>query len=176
MDTKTRYQPLSHFILRTPVLPFDVLARWSEREGLENRRDTLRRLVDDPAVREALYVASPELDAQIAAWQRDPDNAANVGVERALVRYISRMASRSTPFGLFASVAVGKVGGEETRLEPAPRSSAQRHTRLDNDFLFALCSDLAKDPEVRAHLRYRPNQSLYTAAGRLRYAEARLAG
>jgi class I lanthipeptide synthase len=176
MDSKTRYQPLTHFVIRTPVLPFDVLAGWASQPDLESRRDVLRKLVDDPTVREALYVASPELDAQIAAWQREPDSAANIGVERALVRYISRMASRATPFGLFAAVSVGAVGGETTRLDPSPRSAAQRHTRLDNDFLFALCADLAKDPEARTQLRYRPNQSLYTAAGRLRYAEARLAG
>ena len=42
------------------------------------------------------------------------------------------------------------------------------------DYLFALCEDLARDPEVRAALTYRPNSSLYRAAGRLRYAEARL--
>jgi class I lanthipeptide synthase len=163
------HRPLSKFVLRTPVLPFHVLARWTGRE-------TLRQLVEDPTIREALYVASPELDAQIAAWQREPDSAQSSGVERALVRYVSRMASRCTPFGLFAAVSVGAVADDRTNLEVRTRAAATRHTRLDNDLLFALCSDLGRDKTVRRHLRYRPNQSLYAAAGRLRYAEARLAG
>src|SRR5690606_5515314 len=44
------------------------------------------------------------------------------------------------------------------------------------DYLFALCEDLARDAEVRRELLYKPNSSLYRAAGRLRYAEARLDG
>ena len=163
------YQPLSRFVLRTPTLPFDVLAGW------QGDRETLRALVENPAIREALYVASPELEGQIAAWIAEPETQAGVGVERALVRYISRMASRSTPFGLFASVAVGKVG-DKTDLAVAPRTEAERHTRLDNDFLFQLCTDVGRAADARESLRYRPNTSLYTAAGRMRYAEARLHG
>ncbi len=166
---------LSQFVLRTPSLPIDVLARWGAMSGIGERRALLRQLVADPIVREALFVASPELDAQIASWQQEPDTAANAGVERALVRYVSRMASRSTPFGLFASVAIGNLG-ERTRLTIPPRDQAWRHTRLDNDVLFALTSELARDAAAKQKLRYRPNTSLYSAAARLRYAEARLAG
>ncbi len=61
-----------------------------------------------------------------------------------------------------------------TRLTLAPRGSYGRHTRLDMDYLFALCEELERDPAMRRELRYRPNSSLYRAAGRLRYAEARL--
>ncbi len=169
------HKSLSQFVLRTPTLPIDVLARWGAMSGIGERRALLRQLVDDPVVREALFVASPELDAQIAAWQQEPDTAANAGVERALVRYVSRMASRSTPFGLFASVAIGDLA-ERTRLTIPPRDQAWRHTRLDNDVLFALTSELARDTTAKQRLRYRPNTSLYSAAARLRYAEARLAG
>jgi thiopeptide-type bacteriocin biosynthesis protein len=169
------YRSMPRFVLRTPTLPFDVLAAWGSCSDADARRDALRRLVDDPAVREALYLASPELDGQIAAWQREPETQSGVAVERALVRYISRMASRSTPFGLFASVSVGAIGGT-TKLELPARAEASRHTRLDNDLLFALCNDLARDAHARTQLRYRPNSSLYLAAARLRYAEARLAG
>ena len=42
------------------------------------------------------------------------------------------------------------------------------------DYLFALCEELERAPEMRRELRYRPNSSLYRAGGRLRYAEARL--
>ncbi len=169
MDKPAPHRPLSRFILRTPALPFETLSAWS------GGRVALARLVDDPAIREALYLASPELDAQIAAWQREPESQAGIAVERALVRYISRMAARSTPFGLFAAVSVGTAGAD-TQLAVPPRAATVRHTRLDNDLLFALCADLARDPAARAKLRFRINSSIYLAAARLRYAEARLVG
>ncbi len=164
------YQALPKVVIRTPVLPFDVLTRWA---GSPDRRATLRTLVEDPAIREALYVASPELEAQIDAWAAAP--AEHAAVERALVRYVTRMSARSTPFGLFSAVAVGDVGARSSLDLPA-RCAAHRHTRLDNDLLFALCADLVRDRGVRRHLRFRTTTSLYEAAGRLRYAEARLAG
>ncbi len=44
------------------------------------------------------------------------------------------------------------------------------------DYLFAFCEDSGRDPALRQELRFHPNTSLYRAAGRLRYAEARLQG
>ncbi|HEY6322075.1 MAG TPA: lantibiotic dehydratase [Thermoanaerobaculia bacterium] len=61
-----------------------------------------------------------------------------------------------------------------TRLVLGPCTGYRRHTRLDMDYLFALCEELERAPEMRRELRYRPNSSLYRAGGRLRYAEARL--
>ncbi len=42
------------------------------------------------------------------------------------------------------------------------------------DYLDRLARDLENDPALRAALIYRPNTSLYRAAGRVRYAEGRL--
>jgi hypothetical protein len=39
-----------------------------------------------------------------------------------------------------------------------------------------LIAELARLPDVRGKLTYRPNTSLYRTAGRVRYAEARLVG
>ncbi len=96
------------------------------------------------------------------------------------MRYLYRMCARATPFGLFSGCSLAPiVEGEAdtgTRIEVGPREGYARHTRLDMDYLFALCEDLGRDPQVRSVLLYRPNNSLYRAAGRLRYAEARLDG
>ena len=130
---------------------------------------------------EAVFLASPSLYESLALWRAAPDSKKGMRAERALVRYIYRMAARATPFGLFSGCSLGPValGGESegtsaTRLAVAPRGNYERHTRLDMDYLFALCEDLSRDPALREELLYRPNTSLYRAAGRLRYAEARL--
>jgi lantibiotic biosynthesis protein len=173
--SKPAYRALPQFVLRTPTLPFDVLDRWSARSDLASRRELLRTLLDDAAVREAVFVASPDLEQQLASWQREPDSPSGVAIERALVRYVSRMASRCTPFGLFASVAIAPHAAH-TRLDVPARSAAWRRTRLDNDVLFAWTTALGRDRAVRERVRYRRNSSLYPAAGRLRYAEARVLG
>ena len=113
-------------------------------------------------------------------WLATPDDAAGQATERALVRYLSRLASRCTPFGLFAGVTAGRLAtpGEAaaTALTLRGRAAYRRNTRVDNDYLFAACADLAATPAIRAELTYRPNSGMYRTAGRLRYAEARIDG
>ncbi len=123
-------------------------------------------------VREAVWLASPSLDERIAAWRDDPDSDNGRGVETGLVKYVSRMAVRCTPFGLFAGNTVGRIA-RETRLALLDRGAAVRHTRLDMDFLFDVVERLAADPGVRERVPFAPNTSLYAAGGTLRYAEAR---
>lgn len=179
------------FAFRTPLLPFQELLRISdgveapranpsELEAALARdrariRERVRRLLERPEVREALFLASPSLDAQLSRWYDDPDSEAGRKVERTLVRYVARMSARATPFGLFAGCSVGTLGGK-SRIEIGQRSDYERHTRLDMSYLFALTEALQHSHEWRTALKYRPNSSLYEVAGRLRCIQGRLEG
>jgi thiopeptide-type bacteriocin biosynthesis protein len=181
------------FLLRAPLLPADVLLGWGgglgaraayERgEPLETAlgadrellRVRLRNLLSRPEVREAVFIASPSLDESLATWLQDPESERGQRVERACVRYVSRIAARPTPFGLFAGVSLGAIAGETT-FRLGSQQESRRHTRLDNDYLFALVQKLPYDPTLRDVLRYRPNDSLWFGAGRGRYVEARVDG
>ena len=103
-------------------------------------------------------------DARVAAGDAGdaPENGA------------AAVAAAEGATGGASSGADPALGGPPTRLTLAPRAAYRRHTRLDMDYLFALCEELERDPGLRRELRYRPNSSLYRAGGRLRYAEARL--
>ncbi len=190
-------KPADFFVFRTPLLPVDELERWARElqvpsasdqspEDLEaavaRDREVLRErlvgILDRPEVAEALFVASPTLfDEGLPSWREKPDSKGGRRAEGAVVRYLQRMATRATPFGLFSGCSIGRVEPHgETRLRLDPLASYRRHTRLDMDYLFALTEELAQESELQAQLRYRTNSSLYQAAGRWRYAEARLDG
>jgi thiopeptide-type bacteriocin biosynthesis protein len=176
------------FVLRAPLLAFDELEAWSADLALPGASDaqvstaaasdkaTLRRRLSEacerPEVLEALWVASPSLVDSLDVWRFDPDSRRGRRVERALVGYFLRMAGRATPFGLMAGCGIGATGSA-TRLTLAPRAASRRRSRLDGADIAALCRSLSRDPAIRPHLLFRPNTSLYRAAGRLRFAEAR---
>jgi thiopeptide-type bacteriocin biosynthesis protein len=179
-------------VFRTPLLPYEELEAWSadldtervsadQPEELERAlaadrerlRERLRALCARPEILEALFLASPSLVEGLPLWLEQPGTKKGQRVERVLVRYFYRMAARATPFGLFSGCSLGTLG-PESRLLLTPRNTYERHTRLDMDYLFALCEELGRDLQIREGLLYRPNSSLYRAAGRLRYAEARL--
>lgn len=164
------HRPHSTCVVRVPLLPIETLVTWAG--DAESLRQQLRALVEEPVVREALFIASPALVSDLARWLANPADPETRGVEQSLVRYLSRMAARPTPFGLFSSLGVGRVGGS-THLAIAPRGAARRHLRLENDYLARAATTLAADPSIAAAITYRPNSSLYRAAGRLRYAEVR---
>jgi thiopeptide-type bacteriocin biosynthesis protein len=184
------HRPTGGFVLRTPLLPRDELERWGEglavpaaggdperlAAAIEADRAVLRArlaaLVARPEVREAIWVASPVLEASIDGWLADPTGEAGQKTERSLVRYVSRMTTRPTPFGLFAGNTVGTLG-EATELELAARDGYRRYTRIDGDYLSKLTDALLADRAVRQVLRFHPNSSLCRVAGRLRYAMRR---
>ncbi|HEX7830107.1 MAG TPA: lantibiotic dehydratase family protein, partial [Thermoanaerobaculia bacterium] len=163
-------------VLRTPLLPFEDIEAWMD--GAPDRatlRARLAAIVARPEVREALFVASPDLVDSLEYWERDPDSKKGQRAELGLVRYLMRMATRPTPFGLFSGCTAGAIGAQ-TRLALSARDAYRRHSRLDMDYLFALCETLTRDRDLRAEIRFRTNASLYETGGRLRYAEARVAG
>jgi thiopeptide-type bacteriocin biosynthesis protein len=166
-----------------PALPFCVLTDWAQGveapacppdqlgSALERDRTRLRTrltdLVQRPEVALALSVASPDLLDAVRDRSDDP------GVEAALVRYLSRMASRPTPFGLFAACGVGQIA-DRTHISVPDPMSWRRHTRLDGDYLDRVVTSRAM--ALRPQMRFRPNDSLYAVAGRRRYVQTRFDG
>ena len=162
------------FHLRTPLLPFDTFLSLGCGD-LAIERQRLRAIVESREMRDALFIASPDLDAAFDAWIADPESERGQRVERALVKYVARAAGRATPFGLFAGTSVGRIG-DVTDLVLDASAHSLRHSRLDMDYLFALVGALTRDPERRSGFLLKPNSSLYESVGHLRYVESRLAG
>lgn len=191
MNKAPTYAPSGFFALRTPLFPRAVLSTFSAEleaskteakdtpdlaAAVERDRATLRArlraLVEDPVVRDALFIASPSLDDAVTAWTTDPDGARARGVEEILVRYLGRMTARCTPFGLFAGLSTGAVSAaRKTAL--APRATYRRASRLDMHYLTALTEELGKDRDLAWSLTHVPTTGLYRAPGQLRHYEGR---
>ena len=167
-------RPDGFAVLRTPLLPFDDLLRLSEAPA--DRAAVLggiERLLARPDVRDAIALASPSLAA--ALDDRPPGQPLPEKLARAAYRYLARMCTRPTPFGLFAGTSLCRAGGE-TALTLAPRERQRRSTTVDPQILTAVAEALAADPQVRERVEHRPNSSLYALAGSARYARARTDG
>ena len=188
-------RPERGFVWRTPLLPVDEFLAWREEltaadvpgeaDEAENLarldavlaadrarlRERLAQAVDRPEIREALYLASPRIEAAIEAWRADPESKRGRRVERSLVRYLTRMTTRPTPFGLCAGVSTGTLG-ERTRLELAGRDEYRRDTQVDADVLHGIASALAHDAAMGGEARLHPNDSCYRAAGQVRFVQA----
>jgi hypothetical protein len=171
-------EPCASFaVLRTPLLPTDAWFAWSD--GLRYRteaaasgsiaaalqfdlallRRRLRQWAALPAVREAVLVASPSLDESLDDWLRGDPETPSPRVERALIRYFSRMCTRPTPFGLFAGCTFSDVGAR-TALMLAPMSGYQRRTLMDAGVAFEWLSVQLRQATTSADVRFVPNSTL----------------
>jgi len=182
------YRVSDFFALRTPLLPFTEYLQWAAAlrsplvwedaatletalvDDRQRMRAALRELIGRPAIREALYLASPTLDQSLEHWLRDPDGPRGSQAELVLVRYFQRMAHRCTPFGLFAGHSVGRFGAVTSTKLSCPTQN-WRCTRLDRGFLNKLIGHLETSPALRQEQTLRPNSSLYAIGAALRYTE-----
>lgn len=72
---------------------------------------------DAPGIREALWIGSPEFIGQAGeGGAEEKSGKREERRARTAYRYLSRMAFRPTPFGLFAGYSLGETG-KETRLQ-----------------------------------------------------------
>jgi hypothetical protein len=172
MKDKIPYCNFPSFILRSPLFPFTFLDSLILKKN--TTEDQLKAVCKRPEVQEAIFLGSPNLYTQMKIWLtgelKDPKEKARLPYS--LMRYILRMSTRCTPFGLFAGFSVGKWG-EETRVNLPGLSDYNRHTRLDMNYLCALALDLAKHPEIIGKIQYYPNSSIYKLGDQLRYVEYR---
>ena len=181
-------EALPWFVARRPLLDSFEFAQWSRGlpypsenelddaaliERVAAQRATLRRrlheILSRPLVREAVWIATPDLSSALGAWDEDIDTN-DRRLERSAARYFARMTNRATPFGLFASVGFGVVA-DETRYATGA-GTVRRHARTDMGVLAALCAILCARKDVREQASYSLNDTACRTGDRLQYVAA----
>jgi hypothetical protein len=111
------YEPLDWVLVRSPLLPVERYL-WLGSEGRMESETEQPEAVRDPVVRRAIAVASPSLFEQLG---RPPASSSALRRWRlAVLRYLVRMSTRPTPYGLNAAVSLARWGAE-TDLELGSR-------------------------------------------------------
>ncbi|HEU4966339.1 MAG TPA: lantibiotic dehydratase [Candidatus Saccharimonadales bacterium] len=136
------YRALHQAYMRAPILPIVYLPYGKQPMEMSA----------DPLIHEALRAASPSLCSALESYDQLSIKKKQQA-DGSLLRYLARMSSRSTPFGLFSGVTQ-IVLGDETRLQLAPAGEHRHRTRLDMDWLLQHVNNLESRPNVRPYLVY----------------------
>jgi hypothetical protein len=164
------YDSFPNFVLRAPLLSFSFFEELTSKQNISD--DDLKKLFDKAEIKEAIFLATPVLFNELEKWlaNKITDRDKIEKLKYSLLKYISRMSSRCTPFGLFAGCAVGKFD-IETNIILDNISNNKRHTRLDMNYLVALSQNLAKIENIKKQIMFFPNTSIYKSGSQLRYVE-----
>src|SRR5690606_20264688 len=104
------HQPLDFFLLRRPLLPTDLLYDLNKEIGLNpgSFDERILSLFSQPLLAEAVSLASPGLYNAFLRLKENREAKGGKKILNALYKYLIRMCTRATPYGLFAGIATGE--------------------------------------------------------------------
>jgi len=155
------YSPLSLFMMRTPLLPLEYF----EQLCAADLQDSLDIAIQDPLIQEAIAVASENLHEAMPNFKEEKNPKKQKQVAASLLKYLSRMSTRPTPFGLFASVASGNLA-KQTEVNLNTKYLMKR-TRPDMEWLLFIVYKLEQRPEIVMQLLVQKNQAVQNTGGRI---------
>lgn len=181
------YKPAGFFMLRAPTLSTDIyfslsasangLVEQVERsqsgeqlqrlfaDVVQQTNDILTTLLGQSEIIQALMIASPSLIEGLAHLQQRPPSRQKARVFASILRYIVRMSTRPTPFGLFAGVSIG-VLADETIAQLSVPTVQRTRTQRDIHWLLKIVKTVEQDPRFMQHLCFAVNQAVYIIGSR----------
>lgn len=143
--------------MRQPLLSIQRLLTTLEEDGLNS-------LLQEESVIQSIEIASPAMGAHLRVNQK-----ADSEIAATLLKYVLRMSTRCTPFGLFAGGTMGRTA-RKTTFDFRQRQFASRQ-RLDTETVGYLAFALTTHPATVEKIRFYANRTAYQVGDRLRYTE-----
>ncbi|MEH3113741.1 lantibiotic dehydratase [Pedobacter terrae] len=168
-------KPFDFYLMRLPAKSINAILALNDIENRSTLIQEIYRRYQSRELQDAIYLASPELHTEVIKWLDGPADAIDDKLLVTLYKYLLRMGTRATPYGLFSGYNTGKVteSGSKITLK-TPESRLTKYTRLDMNYISELVRSLLKDDQIKAKLIFKVNNSLYKIGGIYRYFEYKL--
>ncbi|MDN3692979.1 lantibiotic dehydratase [Chryseobacterium tructae] len=156
---KKEYSVSDRFILRYPFVSFRYDNGWE-----------LDDIYDCKEFAPSLWVASPVLSEELQKCKEGKikDEKSIEKINISLYKYWSRIRSRSTPFGLFSGVSLGKIDHHDNIVFS---EEAHSKIRMDMKYLYDVFIYLKDLPEVRKSTLFYVNDSIHPFDKKFRFIE-----
>ena len=168
MDTQIH----DFFLLRRPLLSKEALFEFHRTVGSDPKRfqDEILKLFSAPLMQQAIFLASPQLHEQLLKSINQNRDTDQEKLCYSLYKYLVRMSTRCTPFGLFAGCLIGDIQAETDSCFKM-HDKFRVHFSLDTQALWALNTCLTQKDAVESMTMFYPNTSMIRTAGSFRYIE-----
>ncbi|MCP8625986.1 lantibiotic dehydratase, partial [Bacillus subtilis] len=157
-NIEQKWFSLDSFFIRTPTLSLTFLENYLHKmiNGKESYSNWVKDLINNPIFMEAIYIASPSLYENLKYWKNITDKKRKEQIAISLNNYLLRMTSRTTPFGLFSSVTVGRFENE-TSINIDPLVHNIKKCNPDMNWLYKLIKKLEKENSIFLELNVKFN-------------------
>ncbi|MDV2446486.1 hypothetical protein CMU93_03100 [Elizabethkingia anophelis] len=131
--------------------------------------DIYTTLINDIEFLYALYVASPTLHDEFIKLDK-VSFSQNKKMVNTIIKYITRISTRSTPFGHFAGNMVIN-NNEKNKVHTVIPNSIISHTRLDSNFYQLFYDKIVDNIGEKENYKLYSNTSIYDFGKKYRYVE-----
>ena len=164
------YEIFNSYILRMPRLPLNF---YFDLVNKNVGKDKVFEHFNNDVIKEAIYIGSPHLYNALskvcAKTEIDPKKKEKIRLS--LLKYLYRISSRTTPFGLFSGLSLGAFSNDQYSSIKVDEGGFFRHSRLDIQVCFELVNYLKKKEEITINTIYYSNSSFYVINKSIRYLE-----
>lgn len=170
MKTSVQLKADNYYLVRRPLLSINELFALNSKmtESPDALWCTLKTIFRHPLLNEAIYLASPDLHEALEKLTNE--NKGDIHkMSITLYKYLSRMSTRCTPYGLFAGCSTGCIG-EQTAID-YDKSVLSKQARLDMLYICDLTEAALTNNDIRENSRYIANSSIYLIGDTYRYIE-----
>lgn len=166
--TATNGDFLLRGICRTPIFP--------ESTSNDLTAERLRELASNELVLQSILLASPSFYQDVLKWINGQltDKKKLDRIEQILYKYLVRMSTRCTPFGLLSTSSFIELQATPAPFPATIPNKIHTKSRLDTCALQLLITQLENDPDLLPFIRFSINTSLYNLGEQLRYFESNL--
>lgn len=166
---KYRFNTFDFYLLRVPRLTTDVIYKINQLENKEDVWNCTVNLFQKPEIQDAIYLASEIVFEQFTDVLKSGYTPSADKILETLYKYISRMSSRSTPYGNFSGVALGELTESTNSIELSGEFSS--FYRLDMGFRGQLSKNVEENPETQNQLSYYTNSTLFKSTDHFKYID-----
>lgn len=166
------------FLLRRAAMPMTALLQLHRQCGnnFTKWETALLALFEQPDFSGAIYIASPSLHAAVEQYSFNSPEKARRKILFSIYKYLIRMTTRATPFGLFSVTGTGYFSDQNNVSAASNATNITKRIWLQPEVLSDIAQWLTEQMKSDEQFCYRINNSLYPARNGYRYIERVLAG
>lgn len=160
-----------YYLARMPLFSVETYKKlFSTVDGFEQAIEAtlldMKRMAQNPVIREAVAVASPSLYHSLE-WLDTKSGKKKEQVLQSFVKYLIRMSTRPVPYGLFAGVTLG-VFEDKQDIQMSERQVHKKRSRPDMEWLVKIIQRIESHEHVLKQLKVHINPLLYRSGSRVK--------
>ena len=151
------YKACNFYMLRTPLLPVEFYKSICFPCDI-NLKTEMNEILKTKEIKEAIEVGSTSLFKSLDKYNGD--------VQSSLMKYLIRLSTRTTPYGLFSGVNIGYFD-EKSHVQLNNKESFKKRMRPDMEWVYGVVNNFENDSKYSKYIKVKKNNLIYHKGDRV---------